>query len=362
VKQPWRGLFGMAVTLGVAFTVTANFDMEKYTGLFTLLVISWVPIEVVMGLGWRGDYPDTKGLSQPWKGMLLTGFMCLFGTLVCFGLLNFMGAGVVHPFIIVYAIVTVIVTFFAIIAFGMWPFHKMSLPAKGFLSLICAYILAGLILRLFNFSMLSYPAGVRPSPVAAVAFYAPGGPFAALAGISPKGPFCWESALSFLIWMVLFLFVFAYLEMWPINKVRSLMQQPVLGILLSIITGVCAYIAHIVGIIVLQIEPLNFLVNGICYIFGLLMFMLMFQMWPGRGLKPPYAGFIKLILAIGIGILSFYGIGAFCKWHFGKAFVYPNNWFSMANVMLGLIFPAWAAYGGFWDFWPLSPTQGTSNP
>jgi hypothetical protein len=90
------------------------------------------------------------------------------------------------------------------------------------------------------------------------------------------------------------------------------------------------------------------------------MIMIMFQMWPGRNLKPPVGGLVNVALAIGIGIIAFYGISAFCSWHFGEAFTYPNNWFSMANVMLGLTFPAWAAYAIFWDFWPLPPTPISS--
>jgi hypothetical protein len=35
---------------------------------------------------------------------------------------------------------------------------------------------------------------------------------------------------------------------------------------------------------------------------------------------------------------------------------YPNDIFAIANLMLGLTFPAWAAYSAFWDFWPLPPT------
>jgi hypothetical protein len=360
VTQPWRGLFGVAVTLLVTLTITAIFDMDEYLGLFTLWVMAMVPLEIVMGLGWGGKYPPTEGPPQPWRGIALTAFMFLFGTLTCFALLNFMSAGVAQPFTNIYVIETVNVTFFAVIAFAMWPFNKMSLPAKGFLTLICVYLVMWAGLRLFNFSILSYPTGVNPSPIGAVPFYGENGPLAIFAGIAPSGPFGWESAMSFFFWMVLFLLVFTALDMWPFSQAPSLMKQPILGITLFITCGVCTGIAYIISVGVMKVEPLRFMLDGVCYLFGLLMIMIMFQMWPGRNLKPPVGGLVNVALAIGIGIIAFYGISAFCSWHFGEAFTYPNNWFSMANVMLGLTFPAWAAYAIFWDFWPLPPTPISS--
>jgi len=358
VTQPWRGLFALAVTLGFALTITAYFSMEMYLGFFTTLIMSNVPILIVIGLGWQGQYPPTEGMPRPWGAFLLTAFVMLIGVLACLGLVSFVAGGVAQPFIHVQAIVTVIMTFFLVIAFGMWPFDKLSLPAKGFLTLICAYILAWLVLHLFNFSMLSFPTGVNPSPIDPVPFYAKGGPLAAFALLAPMGPIIWESALNFFLWMVLFLFVFVSLQMWPFHKFPGLMKQPVMGIVLTVSCGVLAYIAHLIGVGVLNIAPLYLVLYGVCYLYGMLLFILMFQMWPGRTIKSPVGcGFLNLALAIGVAILAYYVTRAFCIGHFGaKAMTHPNDVFAMANVMLGLTFPAWAAYGGFWDFWPLPST------
>jgi hypothetical protein len=66
---------------------------------------------------------------------------------------------------------------------------------------------------------------------------------------------------------------------------------------------------------------------------------------------------LNIVIAIIVGIIAYYAIGAFCTAHFGaKAMSYPNDIFAIANLMLGLTFPAWAAYSAFWDFWPLPPT------
>jgi len=356
--QPWRGLFGLSVTLGYAFLVTSSFDIKEFNGLCTLLIMSFVPILIMVAMGWEhASYPQTGGLSQPWRGMLLTAFVALIGTVACYTILNFLSAGVAQPFTNLYSIVCVMTIFFLIIAFGMWPFGKLSLAARGWLTLIVAYVVTWFLLKLFNFTLLSFPQGVNPSPIGAVPFYAKGGPFEQFATMAPSGPFTWEAATCFYFWMLLFLFVFVVLEMWPFHKFQSLMKQPVMGIVLVIACGALSSIAYGIGVSAMQIEPLRFMLYGICFLFGLLMLMTMFQMWPGRALPPPAGAFLNILIAIGIAIVAYFGYKAFGIWHFGeKAMHYPQDIFAMGNMLLGLTFPAWACYADLWEFWPLPPT------
>lgn len=356
VTQPWRGLFGVLVTLGLALIITACFDMATYTGFAALLFISMVPVAVVMTLGLGGKYPPTEGWPQAWRGLGLTAFVYVIGLIGCFALLNFVSAGVAQPFSIIYLIATVCLIFYPIIAFGMWPLGKMSLPAKGFLTLIGAYVIMFFGFKLFNFSMLSYPTGVNPSPIGPVPFYAEGGPLAPFAAIAPMGPFAWESAYAFWFWMVAILLTFPLLGMWPFSKSPGLMKQPVMGIVVTLSCGALAALAYFIWVGVMKAEPIRFSHYGISYVFGILMVSTMLQNWPGGKLKQPLGGFVNVLLGIVIGIISFYAIGAFCSWHFGEAMVYPGNIFAVDTVMLGLTFPFWAMYLIFWDFWPLPPT------
>ncbi len=141
ITQPWRGLFGVAVTVGYAFLMTTIFDLKTFNGYFTLLIMSFVPILVMVGMGWqRGTYPSTEGLQQPWRGMLLTSFVVLIGVIASYVILNFLSRGAAQPFTNVYAITVVIPTFFLIIAFGLWPFNKLSLGASGWLRCILASV------------------------------------------------------------------------------------------------------------------------------------------------------------------------------------------------------------------------------
>ena len=151
ITQPWRGIFGLIITLGAMLIITSIFDIQSYLGLFTTFILLNVPVVAVIGAGWQGQYPSTEGLSQPARGFLLTAFVVVMGILCALGLVNFSADGAATPFIHVRAINTVITTFFLVIAFGMWPFNKLSLPAKGFLTLILAYVIGWLITMLFNF-------------------------------------------------------------------------------------------------------------------------------------------------------------------------------------------------------------------
>jgi len=354
--QPWRGLFGFVVTFALSLIITVSFGMDNYLGLFTLWIMSMVPLEIVMTIGWGVKYPPTESLPQPWRGFLLTAFMFVVGTVVCFAVLGFLGAGVPQPFTSSFAICTVIMTIVAVISFGMWPFNRMSVPAKGFLTLMAVYGIVYFGIRLLDFSVLSYPAGVNPSPTAPVPFYAPGGPLAAFAGIVPQGPIPWESAMAFWLWVAILTFTSVLLEMWPLNKSPKLMKQPTLGLIVFATCAVSAYIAFRIGVGILQVEPLRFMYCGVSYVFGVLMILVLFQRWPGRLIRGPAGAFVNIGLAILIGFAAYHAVGALCEWHFGKSMVYPANLFAMGNFMLGLNFPLWVAYADLWDFWPLPST------
>ena len=359
VTQPWRGIFGLVITLAAMLIITSIFDIKGYLGLFTTFIMCNVPVVAVIGAGWEGKYPSTEGLSQPSRGFLLTAFVVLIGVLCALGLVNFGAGGAATPFIHVQAIVTVITTFFLVIALGMWPFQQLSLPAKGFLTLILAYIIGWLITLLFNFNLLSNPQGIIPSPVDPVPFYAEGGPLAPFANIAPMGPFAWESALLFYFCVFTFLFCFVALQFWPFSKSPKLMKQPVMGIVVIISCLILGIILYFIGVSALKIAPLRFLLYLVSFLFGLLMFLFMFQMWPGRAIKSPAGcGLLNIILSIIAGIIAYHLLLAFCTSHFGLEAMkqYPNDVFATANLMLGLVFPAWAIYAVAWDFWPLPPT------
>jgi hypothetical protein len=213
--------------------------------------------------------------------------------------------------------------------------------------------------------MLSNPQGIIAAATDAVPFYAEGGPLAPFADIAPMGAFAWESALLYYFCVFVFLWCFVMLQFWPFSKSPSLMKQPVMGIVVVISCLILGTILYFIGVSALSIAPLRFMIYLISFLFGLLMFLFMFQNWPGRAIKNAVGcGVLNIVLAIVVGIIAYNLLMAFCTANFGSEAMsqYPSDVFALANLMLGLVFPAWAVYAVMWDFWPLPSTPPPPDP
>lgn len=355
VTQPWRGLFGMLVCLGIALGISAVFRVEHFTELMGAWAMCIVPIEVIVGVPWGGKYPAER-LENPWRGLALTFFMFGIASIAFVFIRQYIGGGAISAIPVVYIIGTVIMTMFLAIAFGCWPYHKMSLPAKGFLTLITAYLIWTAGFRFLSFDNIMLGPG----------FSAPMFPHG---GINPSGPIAWESGITFFFIMIVFMFVFLHLGFWPFTKFKSLCVQPALGIAVFITCFAIALIVFAIMAWGMDIYPIRIMTEFVCYAFGILGLIFMFQMWPGRLWKQPTGGFINLLVGIVIAVCAWYGIKAFCSMIWaaelpglftgigdGYLAAGPFGYFAMATVLLGLTFPAWAVYGPSWDFWPLPPT------
>ncbi len=357
-KQPWRGLFALAITVILAFIITAIFDIGKYTGIVGYYIMSCIGMFIVLGVYWKGRCLSLD-LPQPFKGMLLLALAMLIGLVICYGWISFLGQGMLHPYVTIHTIMSIITMFFLLFAFNFWPFNKLSLPAGGFLFIIAAYAIALLLIQLYDFSVLSYPAGLNPSPVEAVPFYQEGGPLAALP--APFGLFLWEHGITFALWAVSFLWSFALLGMWPFNQLK--IQQPLWGLIVTVVCLALSGIAFSIGVYLLKIEPLTFMSYGVSFVFGILLTFTLFQMWPGSSWGPVTGGFVNLAFSVIVAIVGYYSIRAFCLWHFGDAMVYPDSVLAINTMMLAVLFPLWAAYGDLFDFWPLpQSSEPNSEP
>ena len=351
-RQPWRGIFALIVSLAVSLVLTASFNIQEYTGIVGYLTMSFIPLFVIIGMFWKrvGIIP-LEALSQPFKGILLTTFAGIIGVLTAMGLISFLGKGVLLPHLILHLVCTIITTFFIALAFGFWPFNKLSPVAGGFLCVIVAYVIGWVILQFFNFAMLSYPTGVNPSPIGKVPFYAEGGPLAEFVALAPMGPFLWEHSLSFYFWGISIVFAFLLINFWPFSAFK--ITQPLFGILITVAALVISYIVNFVCIDVLKVEPLRCFLYGVSFVFGILLILIPFEMWPGRAIGKLLGGVINILIAIGVGIVAYKVLLSFCQWHFGEGMKYPNDIFAVATLMLGMIFPMWACYSDLFDFWPL---------
>ncbi|MCK9216691.1 MAG: hypothetical protein M0P77_02040 [Firmicutes bacterium] len=349
-KQPGRGIFVLIVTAIIAFIITGSFNIGTYSNFFGYLVMSCIGMFVVLGALWKGKSLPMENIPQPLSGLLLVLFAFCWGTLVCFGLIKFLGGGALHPYVALHTILSIITTFFLFLAFNFWPFTKLSLPAAGFTFIVTAYTISFCLMQLFNFNELSYPAGIKPSPIGSVPLYVEGGPLSVF--FAPSGPFLWEHAITYAITSVVFLWCFAILGMWPFNKFN--LKQPAFGIAITVTCLILGAITFNIAVNMMNIEPLLFMSYAISIIFGVLITLTIFQTWPGNKLDNPLiGGFVNLGFSIVIGVIGYLIVRSFCYWHFGETMTYPDGLFALDTMMLGLLFPMWAAYGDLLDFWPL---------
>ena len=350
-RHPGRGIFVLIVTFIMAFIITSSFDIEMYTGFFGYLAMSCVGMLVVLGAMWKGRSLPVGNIPQPLSGMAMGIFAFIWGTLLCYGLINFIGGGVLHPFVALHTIMSIVTMFFIFLGFNFWPFNKLSPPAAGFTYIITSYTIAFCLIQLFDFSLVSYPLGVYPSPIDPVPLYAVGGPLEIF--FAPTGPFPWEHGITYTLCSLVFLWVFAIMGMWPFSNFK--LEQPVFGVAVTVSCLVLGYIAFNIGVYQLHIEPLHLMSYAIGAIFGILITLTIFQTWPGRTMKGLAGGIFNLALSLVLGAVGYIIVQAFCMWHFGETMVYPDGLNAINTMMLGLLFPIWAAYGDLFEFWPLPP-------
>jgi hypothetical protein len=337
--QPWRGILAVLVSVGLTIGVASNLSLDAWLGWFTVWGNTLVPIQVVIALAWGAQYPPVQKLDQPWRGIALTLFQVLIGSITALFLIKFVGGGSANPVVNVFTISSVLTTFFVVIAFGCWPFHACSTPTRGLLSLMIVYPIMAILFQLYNFADL-----VKAIPP--------------LAGIAPMGPVPWDIALSFFFVMFAFLFVFVTMDMWPLYKAPGIMKQPVMGIVLVILCGVLAAISFAVLILGLGLRSLDIMLGFLCFVAGILTTVIALQGWPARSLPQPAKGFLNLIFSGAVAFVLYYFYRSFAASHFGAGPMgtYPLYLMIMGNFMLALTFPLYVVYTVFFDYWPLPST------
>ena len=268
----------------------------------------------------------------------------VMGTLALWFTLYFIGGGQITPIYQHYIIMTVVVCLFLIVAFGGWPFMgRVSVAATGFWVLILTYFITLAVFMLWGFK---------------------GAPFEA--NIIPAGPFNPDSAVTFGVMMVMWLFVFVLLDMWPLYKAPAIMKQPWLGIILLVLTTVLSIITWAITSWVMGMAQYEILIKVVIVtLFGFFIVLPMLQTWPGRKWGQPVKGIVNIIVAIILAVIMYFIVKALGQMFTGAPFgvppgaegsAYPADYLWMATFMLGLVFPAMFCYGPMWDFWPLPPT------
>jgi len=347
VKQPALGLVASAIVIAISLGFVALFPSAKFLGSVTYCLVCIIPMEIVIGITWGCKQPGfAASRSQPVKGITLALLTVVVGVVVAAAyFFLFGGVRPLPPMIIMCSIVSVIVTFWAAIMWGGWPFITLikNPVAAGLTMLVACYAVNYALFRIF----FSYE-------------FMKGGP-AYVESLDPHGLFNANLALVFYMTAITIMFLMLHFDLWPLTKSASVMKQPVLGLVWTAICLVLGGVVFYIGIFTMAMDPLTFMVRvPIPFIFGTIIVLNMLQNSLFAKQTQPVKGILNAVAAALIGVALALTYTALAPTLSGALAVGPpanefERW--LASALLGVTFPFLIFYAEFFQFWPFNKSK-----
>lgn len=347
MKQPALGIVATVLIIAVSFGFISLFDFSTLGSWVIFVMAAIIPMEIVIGVAWGANPSFAAARPQPLKGILLVLVNIAVGVIaggICHAVV---GGGIRPPvpILVLFGIVSVVVTFWLAIMFGGWPFNSLikSPVGAGVVMLAACYILNYLLFRLFfDFSFMQGAPWYRAS-------------------LDPHGMFNGVNAQVFFVTALTFLFVLLHFDLWPFTLSPSVMKQPVLGIAWTLLSLLLGALAYYIGVNTLGMDPMVFLISGpIPFIFGTIVLLNMLHNSLFAKFSQPLKGVLNCIAAAVIGVLLAKMYGALAPVVTGvlKAGP-PTNDFEiwLATALLGVTFPFLIFFAEFFKMWPLAKAK-----
>jgi hypothetical protein len=213
----------------------------------------------------------------------------------------------------------------------------------GFMLLVSSYLLTYGIFRVFfNYEFL------RSTPV--------------YLDSAPQGAFDAVSALVFYVTILAGMFLMLHFDLWPLTGSPSLMKQPMLGVVWTLIAIVVGSVAMAVTTTRLALDPMYVLTRITApFIFGTIVVLNMLQGSLFAGLRQPLKGIANALTAVVIGsvLAQLYGrvhgmvIGV--ELSSGSPGYDYELW--LVNALLSVTFPFLIFYAAYFAFWPIAAAE-----
>lgn len=303
-----------------------------------------VPAQAVIGIIWGNNLPFLKSnLSQPIKGLILVIFSILIAITIGFLVLSTVGHGIweVTPHIIHYVILTVAFTLFILFVWNGWPFNLLTknTTVLGILILLGAYVLTYLYWHFtFNYSITINAPWYKEV-------------------LDPKGSFSFPIPLTFAVTCVGFTLNATLFDFWPFENI-SKENQPVKGVLASILILTSSFLSYRLFVNILDWDPIVFMVAvPVCMIFGVFLVSNLMQFSLFTNTKQPLKGVLLIVLSTLGGILMYILYKFLAPIVVGKKLLAgsANNYeldLWIADAMLGISFPIILVLTGYFNYWP----------
>lgn len=243
-------------------------------------------------------------------------------------------------------ILSVVICFWLAVVWGGWPFTLVpDRLAGGTCLIVASYVLAGLLLRTFDFSFL-----------AGQAFYP---------GTDPSGPLpAWDGLVGGVTCLAV-IFLFLHVDLWPMTRSPRLMRQPVLGATWSGLVLVVGVSGYLFGTRVLGMTPDAFLVTvPVPFMFGTVVLLTML----GGELTRRIRGLVRGVVSAALAMV--FGTALARLYLLMQPLLTPDVptadgpldlhlW--LASALLAVTFPTMAMYHDLFGFWPLVGTHGSAD-
>jgi hypothetical protein len=344
LKQPALGILATALIMAISLGFISLFDFAKFSGWIATFLLCIIPMEIVMGVTWGMKQPRfVAERSQPVRGILFSLIALIAGVIVVLVHWTVVGTSVSPPTPIFTQclIASVVIMFWMAIMWGGWPFTaliKNPIGAGVAIMVVCYAINYAFFRIFFNYDFL------KGAPV-----YVP--------AQDPHGLFSGWTCVVFYVTAITPMFMMLCFDLWPLTKSPSLMKQPVLGIVWTILALVIGGAAYYIGVDVIKMDQVAFMVTvPIPVIFGVIFVLNMLQGSLFVNFTQPFKGVLNLVTAIVLGNLFAFMYRSLAGSVTGKLDAGPPSYQSeiwLASALLSVTFPFLVAYADFFTMWPL---------
>ena len=351
-KQPMAGIVATAIIIAVSLGFISLFDFPTFSGWVSYALMCVIPVQIVISVTWGCQHPGfAAARSQPAKGILLILLALAVGAIaaaICFATI---GGGVnpPTPMLIMCTIVMVVVTFWAAIMWGGWPFTSWfkNPIAAGFAMLVACYAVNYVLFRVFfDYGFM------KGAPV-----YVP--------ALDPHGLFNAWNALVFYVTETAAMFLMLNFDLWPLTRFPAVMRQPALGAVWTMAALVLTAIAFYIGVGVMGMDAVAFMVRvPVPFIFGTIVVLNMLQGSLFAGWKQPMKGVLNMIAVAIVGTVLSLMYGALAPAISGRLKAGPPGYdfeIWLASALLAVTFPFLIFHAEFLRLWPIKSAPGAAG-
>ena len=124
LKQPVLGIVATCLMMALALGFISLFSLPMFTGWVAYFLLCVIPMQIVVAVTWGASPGYVASSSQPAKGAVLTLTTLAVGVVVSAVCFFTIGGRVSPPtpMLAMCSIVSVVITFWAAIMWGGWPF------------------------------------------------------------------------------------------------------------------------------------------------------------------------------------------------------------------------------------------------